>query len=53
MAIAPDTVQVKVTPMHGGQGYGCPIQLPASHAALPLYTLASCCSSLSVCHGFP
>lgn len=24
-SIAPDTVQVKVTPMHGGQGYVCPI----------------------------
>lgn len=28
-SIAPDTVQVKVTPMHGGQGYVCPISLPA------------------------
>lgn len=33
MAIAPDTVQVKVTPMHGGQGYVCPITLPAYQAA--------------------
>ncbi len=32
-AIAPDTVQVKVTPMHGGQGYVCPITLPAYKAA--------------------
>ena len=31
--IAPDTVQVKVTPMHGGQGYVCPISLPAYQAA--------------------
>ncbi len=31
--IAPDTVTVKVTPMHGGQGYVCPITLPAYRAA--------------------
>lgn len=30
---APDTVQVKVTSMHGGQGYVCPISLPAYKAA--------------------
>ena len=32
-SIAPETVQVKVTPMHGGQGYVCPITLPAYQAA--------------------
>lgn len=32
-SIAPATVQVKVTPMHGGQGYICPITLPAYQAA--------------------
>lgn len=32
-SIAPTTVQVKVTPMHGGQGYVCPISLPAYQAA--------------------
>ena len=31
--LAPDTVQVKVTPLHGGQGYVCPISLPAYRAA--------------------
>ena len=31
--IAPDYVQVKVTPMHGGEGYVCPISLPAYQAA--------------------
>lgn len=31
--LAPDYVQVKVTPMHGGQGYVCPIGLPAYQAA--------------------
>ncbi len=32
-SIALATVQVKVTPMHGGQGYVCPISLPAYQAA--------------------
>lgn len=32
-SIAPDYVDVKVTPMHGGQGYVCPITLPAYRAA--------------------
>ena len=32
-AIAPEYVQVKVTPMHGGEGYVCPITLPAYQAA--------------------
>ena len=31
--IAPEYVQVKVTPMHGGEGYVCPITLPAYQAA--------------------
>ena len=31
--IAPDYVRVKVTPMHGGVGYVCPIDLPAYNAA--------------------
>lgn len=31
--IAPEYVQVKVTPMHGGEGYVCPITLPAYKAA--------------------
>lgn len=33
LSIAPATVQVKVTPMHGGQGYVCPITMPAYQAA--------------------
>ena len=32
-ASTPDYVQVKVTPMHGGEGYVCPIDLPAYKAA--------------------
>ena len=31
--VAPDYVKVKVTPMHGGEGYVCPIDLPAYQAA--------------------
>ena len=31
--IAPDWIQVKVTPMHGGEGYVCPINHPAYIAA--------------------
>lgn len=31
--IAPLSVKVKVTPMHGGRGYLCPIDLPAYKAA--------------------
>ncbi len=31
--IAPKSVRVKVTPMHGGEGYVCPISLPAYKAA--------------------
>jgi acetylornithine deacetylase/succinyl-diaminopimelate desuccinylase-like protein len=30
---APDYVQVKVTPLHGGEGYVCPIDHPAYQAA--------------------
>lgn len=32
-SIAPKCVRVKVTPMHGGEGYVCPISLPAYKAA--------------------
>lgn len=32
-SITPDYVRVKVTPMHGGEGYVCPITLPAYKAA--------------------
>lgn len=31
--MAPDCVRVKVRPMHGGEGYVCPIDLPAYRAA--------------------
>lgn len=30
---APQSVKVKVTPMHGGEGYVCPISLPAYQSA--------------------
>lgn len=32
-SIAPKCVRVKVTPMHGGEGYVCPIDMPAYKAA--------------------
>jgi acetylornithine deacetylase/succinyl-diaminopimelate desuccinylase-like protein len=32
-SLAPDTVKLEVTPMHGGEGYVCPITLPAYRAA--------------------
>ncbi len=32
-SIAPRSVKVTVTPMHGGEGYVCPIDLPAYRAA--------------------
>lgn len=38
--IAPGSVKVKVTPMHGGQGYVCPINLPAYQAAERAYEKA-------------
>ena len=34
---APKYVTVKVTPLHGGQAYGCPIDLPAYKAAEAAY----------------
>ena len=39
-AIAPKGVRVKVTPMHGGQGYVCPIDIPAYKAAEYGFTVA-------------
>ena len=38
--IAPEYVDVKVTPMHGGEGYVCPITLPAYQAAEKGFTKA-------------
>lgn len=35
--IAPDYVKVKVTSLHGGPAYGCPIDLPAYKAAEKAY----------------
>ena len=32
-SIAPKSIQLNITPMHGGQGYVCPIDLPAYKAA--------------------
>lgn len=38
--IAPKGVRVEVTPMHGGQGYVCPIDIPAYKAAEYGFTVA-------------
>lgn len=37
---APRSVKVKITPMHGGESYVCPIDLPAYKAAEAGYALA-------------
>lgn len=37
-SIAPKSVKVKVTELHGGQGYVCPIDLPAYQAAEKAFT---------------
>lgn len=39
-SIAPKCVRVKVTPLHGGEGYVCPISLPAYKAAEEGFTEA-------------
>jgi acetylornithine deacetylase/succinyl-diaminopimelate desuccinylase-like protein len=39
-AIAPEGVRVDITPMHGGQGYVCPIDIPAYKAAEKGFELA-------------
>jgi len=39
-SLAPDCVEIKVTPMHGGEGYVCPITLPAYRAAEEGFTEA-------------
>ena len=40
LSLAPDYVQVKVTPLHGGDGYVCPVNLPAYRAAEAGFTKA-------------
>lgn len=50
-SLAPDTIQVKVTPMHGGQGYVCPITLPAYRAAEKGFEKAFGCKPLAVRRG--
>lgn len=37
-SIAPEYVKVKVTPLHGGQAYACPLDLPEYKAAEAAYT---------------
>ena len=40
MSIAPEWISVRVTPMHGGEGYVCPIDHPAYRAAEKGFTQA-------------
>ena len=48
---APKCVKVKVTPMHGGEGYVCPIDLPAYKAAERGFEKAFGCRPLPVRRG--
>lgn len=50
-AIAPATVDVKVTPMHGSESYVCPIDIPAYKAAEAGFELAFGQPPLSVRRG--
>lgn len=50
-SIAPDYVKVKVTPKHGGQGYVCPIDLPAYQAAEKAVAVAFGVKPLAVRRG--
>ena len=50
-SIAPRSVQVEVTPLHGGEGYVCPITLPAYKAAEKGFTEAFGCRPLAVRRG--
>ena len=50
-SVAPKCVSVKVTPMHGGEGYVCPIDLPAYKAAERGFEKAFGCRPLAVRRG--
>ncbi len=50
-SVAPDYVNVKVTPKHGGQGYVCPIDLPAYQAAEKAVSIAFGVKPLAVRRG--
>ena len=50
-SVAPKCVKVKVTPMHGGEGYVCPIDLPAYKAAERGFEKAFGCRPLPVRRG--
>ena len=49
--LAPETVTVTVTPLHGGQGYVCPISHPAYRAAECGFEQAFGCKPLAVRRG--
>lgn len=50
-SIAPASVSVKVTPLHGGEGYVCPITMPAYKAAEKGFELAFSKKPLAVRRG--
>ena len=50
-SIAPQSVRVKVTPLHGGEAYVCPIDLPAYRAAERAYEKAFAKKPLAVRRG--
>ena len=50
-SIKPKGVRVKVTPMHGGQGYVCPVDLPAYRAAEKAFETAFGVRPLAVRRG--
>lgn len=50
-SIAPVGVRVQVTPMHGGQGYVCPIDIPAYKAAEHGFEVAFGCRPLAARRG--
>ncbi|MDR1500536.1 MAG: dipeptidase [Tannerellaceae bacterium] len=50
-SIAPASVKVKVTALHGGQGYVCPIDLPAYKAAEKAFGIAFGTSPLAIRRG--
>lgn len=50
-SIAPQCVRVEVTPMHGGEGYVCPMDLPAYRAAEAGFAKAFGCRPIAVRRG--
>ena len=51
MSVASDGVTVEVKSLHGGQGYVCPVDLPANHAAESAYEEVFGCKPIPVRSG--